>query len=614
MKNIVLLFLTTLFFAEVHAEIIWDANNDGCQNISGHVYFLEDTEDRINIVDLSSGKYDSCFRLSNKPMLNFGFNESAYWLRFEFVNKTPDSLFLELAHAFIPYAELFYQSENGKWKSIKSGYKVNLKDKIIKDHHQIFPLPSDKKKIYIKLIPYLHPIKVNIWQKDAYLLNANKQRIIYGLYAGILFFAITINIFLFFALKKSYYLQYALLVFLYTAASAGVMEGYMIYFFSDADMMYWYKIIPVLNMPALLFYCITFLEIKKVSSTMYTVTFLISVFLILYIIYLHFSPLLPFLFLNQIFALAVFILTIVLGVVVGKKGNKLGYYFSITYSIWFILLCFEEIHIQFGVPEHVLELSYVSVAIFVEAFLLAFLLAKRFQWERNDDEKIKFEMQQSIVEIKQRFQNEIMQAQLEMQEETFKNISQEIHDNIGQTLSLIKINLSMVDNKIPESEREKISDSKELLSKAIHELRDLTKNMNTDFIKQLGLTKAIEQQVEFIRKTGKYIIDYSVTGSIEAYELQKELLIFRIIQELINNTIKHAHADHIDIGIQYENKKMTLIYSDNGKGFDMDEVSKEKLKGIGLSNIINRTELIGGVVVIKSNPKEGTKITLIVPK
>ena len=607
-----LFFLLFFTLFQLPAQIRWKRDNS-CQIISDQIFFLEDKKDSLPAAEICSGKYDHLFRKSGSKVLQFGFNESVYWLQFSIEQNASDSLLLELEHAFIPYAELFYQSNNGKWSSIRSGYKVNLKNKILKDHFQLFPLPTGNKKFYIKLIPYLHPIIIKVWRKDAYLLSANKQKIIYGIYIGILLFAIIINFFLFFALKKIYYLLYSVLVFLYIAASAGVMEGYMIFFFPGADMMYWYKIIPVLNMPALLLYCLFFLEIKKASLKLYRITLATCFFLILYIICLHFVPLSPFLMINQLLSIVVFILTICLGLVIGKRGNKLGYYFSLTYFIWFILLCFEEIYIQYGSPQHLFDLSYVSIAIFIEAFLLAFLLAKRFQWEKNEDEKTKSDMRQNIIEIKQRFELEIMQAQLEIQEETLQNISQEFHDNIGQTLSLIKINLNLLDNNLHSTHKERLLDSKELLSKAIQELRDLTKIINPDYIKDIGLTTAIEQQVKFIEKTGKYLVDFVVIGKIEAYALQKELLIFRIIQELMNNTLKHANASRINIRIQFTQEKLTIVFEDNGVGFEVDKVNQDKLKGLGLRTIINRVEILDGTIDIKSSAFTGTSILLIVP-
>src|SRR6185436_14570695 len=100
------------------------------------------------------------------------------------------------------------------------------------------------------------------------------------------------------------------------------------------------------------------------------------------------------------------------------------------------------------------------------------------------------------------YQQELLQAQLEIQEQTLRTISQEIHDNIGQVLSLAKLNLNTMEIDKKEELQEKIVDSKKLVSKAIQDLRDLSKSMNTDNIEAIGLVRAIQYELEMIRKTG----------------------------------------------------------------------------------------------------------------
>src|SRR5258706_10354982 len=104
-------------------------------------------------------------------------------------------------------------------------------------------------------------------------------------------------------------------------------------------------------------------------------------------------------------------------------------------------------------------------------------------------------------QLQSKYQKELLRTQLEIQEQTLKTISQEIHDNIGQVLSLAKLNLNTMDVTQQDKLQEKISDSKKLVSKAIQDLRDLSKSMNTDNIEALGLVRAIEYELEMIRKT-----------------------------------------------------------------------------------------------------------------
>lgn len=615
MRAFVFLALFILIAENVLAqEITWPKGKDVI-NITENLYLLKEPADSLSIEQICTDRYHDQFRILNKSVISLGFTQAVYWLRFSVDNPTADSLWLEFEHAYIPHVTLFFRNSKGGWITYNAGYKVKLTDKLIKSHFQVFPLQPGKREYFVKIIPLVHPIPVKIWNSKVYQMRADRQRIVYGIYSGLLFFAIIINIFLFILFRRYYYFLYALLVFLYECASAGVMEGYVIYYLPNSDLMDWYRIVPVLNMPVFLLYCVSFLELRKASPRLYRITIAVSLMLFLYILTgLQLWPLLTVLFINYILALIVFIIAIINGIVVGRKGNRIGSYFAIAYSIWFVLLVFEEIYIQTGKPSHVFQLSYVSIAIFIEAFLLAFLLVKRFQWEKREEEKLRFDLQANLITVKQKFEQEKIQTRLEIREHTFQNISQEIHDNVAQTLSLAKLNLSTINDDFTAEEQAKVTEAKNLVAKAIHDLRDIAKAINTDYIKSIGLTGAIDQQLKILRRSGIFKITYTVKGDEEMYDSSKELFIFRIIQELLNNIVKHANADMIELIIEYHTEEVTIRMADNGRGFDVNGLVSNQEKGLGLASIHDRAKLIGGQLLISSERGKGTKIMLSVPK
>ena len=225
-------------------------------------------------------------------------------------------------------------------------------------------------------------------------------------------------------------------------------------------------------------------------------------------------------------------------------------------------------------------------------------------------QKRRFQHQQQLTNMEKHFQNELLQTQLEIQEQTFQNISQEIHDNIGQALSFIKLNINMIDIDKREAAEDKLAESKTLLTKAIQDLRDLSKMLNTDFINETGLVNAIEQQLSILKKTGVYTTTLDVTGDKEKYQLQRELVVFRIVQELLNNIVKHAEATHINIAMNYQTHTLLITVSDNGKGFNNTAGND----GIGLRNMHNRMSLIHGSINLSSKPSEGTTAVIELPK
>jgi two-component system, NarL family, sensor kinase len=218
-------------------------------------------------------------------------------------------------------------------------------------------------------------------------------------------------------------------------------------------------------------------------------------------------------------------------------------------------------------------------------------------------------------EMKNEFEKVLLQSQLEIQEQTVNVVSQEIHDNIGQVLSLAKLNIGMIDICQPESAQVKINDSRDLVGKAIQDLRNLARSMSTSYITEMGLLRAIEHEVEMIGRSGAFLPQLTVEGNVIKINPQQELIVFRILQELINNIIKHAAAKKVDIRIVFTGELLNITVIDNGKGFDATQLtySGNSAFGLGLRNMKNRAQLIGADFSITSIPGTGTTANIRLP-
>lgn len=238
-------------------------------------------------------------------------------------------------------------------------------------------------------------------------------------------------------------------------------------------------------------------------------------------------------------------------------------------------------------------------------FIVFFIIAYRKRQQ-------KFKLEKEHMRIN--FQNEILRTQLEIQEQTFKNISQEIHDNIGQALTLAKLNLNTMPS-VSDEQKEKITTTKEIISKTIADLRDLSRGLNTDYIADMGLQKAIEYEFGLISRSSSIITELHTEGSAYRLDKQKELILFRIIQELLNNTIKHAAATSIKAMITYNPDEFILSIRDDGKGFVIKDTENKDVSGtgLGLRNMNNRAKLIGASFTMNSKPGTGTEVRIILP-
>lgn len=579
--------------------------------IGKELSFLEDAKGKLTVNEIAQPYYQKLFQPSKQKILHFGFTQSIYWLKLKLINQSDDTLLLSLQQAFIPFVELYYQDSTGKWNNIKSGYQIPFNKKPVNDHFQVFPLPLKNAVYYLRLEPYLHAIPIEISTKNYWALKSSREKFAYGIYAGFLLFAVLVSLISFLSLRKIYFLNYSILVLFYLLTSALVMEGYAVYFFTEIDLMFWYKIIPVVDMPAFLLFTISFFSLRKEDRRIYKVTFSLTLFYIAYLFFLNFLPLQLVLALNQIFALAVFVLGIYIGISQGKKGNVWGYYFAGAYCIWFLLILTEAVYIQTGFPPHIIPISYVSTAIWVETFFLALLLAKRFQKEKKSDHLRQFELKNKIDRMEESFQREILDAKLNIQEQTFKSISQEIHDNVGQILSLAKVQVNILEKK-QTNDADLLFQLKENIGQALNDLRDIAKSLNNEYLVNSNLSLVIQNQMERINRLGIVFIKVMVEGEEKPIDSQKKIILFRLLQEAVQNIIKHANATLVDLILNYKPDLFEITLIDNGKGFDLAGV-KNKKNGMGLENISARAALIGGHARITSKVGEGTTVNILMP-
>ncbi len=245
-------------------------------------------------------------------------------------------------------------------------------------------------------------------------------------------------------------------------------------------------------------------------------------------------------------------------------------------------------------------ISIVVASVFfilIGSFLLLLVFVFLRRQRKNKEEK---------EEMKNRFEQTLLKTQLEIQEQAFAYMSQEIHDNIGQVLSLARLNLNTFGAIVTE---EKINQTDDLLGKAIKDLRDLSHNLQNNRIHNIGIIESIRQLLASLEKTGQFETSFHTSDNFHILDANTDIILYWMTQEIINNIIKHASANTIDVEINSESDKSSIRISDNGIGFDTILLQEER-PGIGFQNIINRAKMINATVDVKSAPGSGTTITL----
>lgn len=219
------------------------------------------------------------------------------------------------------------------------------------------------------------------------------------------------------------------------------------------------------------------------------------------------------------------------------------------------------------------------VLLLLAAFLMFFFV--RYRVKNNDYIKEREAMQKS-------FDQTLLQSQIEVQEATFAGLAKELHDNIGQLLSSTKMLLGITQRNLGNSP-DTLTIAEETLGKAISELRSLSKSLDKEWLEQFDFIHNLEVESSRINDAKHLQITFTHPGKL-SLRPEAQIILFRIVQEAMQNAMKHADPDHIQIHLTVAQEKMRVIVIDNGHGFN----ETHQKEGMGIRNMKHRTKLLGG--------------------
>lgn len=205
-------------------------------------------------------------------------------------------------------------------------------------------------------------------------------------------------------------------------------------------------------------------------------------------------------------------------------------------------------------------------------------------------------------------------ALVHAQENERDRIAKELHDSVGTFLSTLKLNLQAFEKKIPEEHFAAFKNNNKLIDKTSQELRKITKDLSNEVLKENGLANAINELKENINASGATHIKFLTTESTEKFDSIIELNLYRIAQELLNNSIKHSKATNITLQLIDHGDSLLLMLEDNGIGFNTESSRLEQLSGMGLKNIKERVVFLKGTLKIESIVQKGSTFIIEVPK
>lgn len=206
-----------------------------------------------------------------------------------------------------------------------------------------------------------------------------------------------------------------------------------------------------------------------------------------------------------------------------------------------------------------------------------------------------------------RSEKRVINAIINTEENERKRFAKDLHDGLGPILSTVKMSLSALTDRIKDPSGSVIlNNTNHLVNEAISTIKDISNNLSPHVLTNFGLASALSAFTTKINQTKAVEIDFKSNMEGQRLDNEKEVVIYRAVCELINNSILHSGASRIEIELNKHEKFITLQYYDNGRGFDTSVLSKEDSKGTGLSNIETRVKTVEGVFILESTPGKGT--------
>lgn len=257
-------------------------------------------------------------------------------------------------------------------------------------------------------------------------------------------------------------------------------------------------------------------------------------------------------------------------------------------------------------PDKFNEIALVSAALsIVFVALSGIIIFVLFFYQKK-----RYVHKQQLVTMQNTFAQELLKTQLETQDYTFHQISEELHDNVGQLLSTTKMLIGITERNLqytPDS----LKTASETLGKAIHDLRSLSKSLSNEWLHLFNIVDNLKAELDRLNAARQVTVKFNTNSPNLPLEPQQQVMLFRVMQEALQNCIKHAQATEIGISIKLEENGVYLCLADNGQGFDAGAGGVKN--GLGIMNMRHRIKLLGGTIEWVTNINNGTKVEVWLP-
>ncbi len=587
---------------------------------SEHGYFYEDKNLHASIDSLIQYKKEGRLtKLTPGKVFSKGYTASYYWIAFDLkntLNETVHLMFKEQSSS-VNQLQLYKVDSTGKITPMGlTGDHFKFKQRPYHNRSFIYPIllaPNEKASFFL----WADKRGQNIYMpmsigKDVTIIQAEIPRhTLFGFYTGIFVFAIVFNLLLFASLRDKIHLYYAVYI-LCTLIFILEEEGLAFqWFYPNVPPLqdYMRLIMASLSCGLLVQVMQLFVDQNKSNSRMYTFTqyykrfcWVMGLIPALMLIKSDITLEKIVFYINNFLALLTVIVLIVCVVERIRGGYKLGWYYFVA-TIMLLLGVFNYVFNTLGLTYfNFFKPNGLVVGLTAEIVFLSFALTQRYNFLKKEKEV--------LLEEKGRHQVDLADGIFNAQEDERTRLARDLHDDLGGTLSLIKLNVTAFQfkaNQLSAKETDFLDQTIGMIEKACTDLREISHNLMPKNFESLGLVETLKEHFKVLNTAGKINFDF-VFQLNHQIDTSTEITIYRIVNELINNIINHSCASKATIQLLSFNDSITIMSEDNGIGFNPDKENK----GLGIQNITSRVKYLNGKILVDSN-HTGTTTTIEIP-
>lgn len=546
--------------------------------------------------------------------IDMSYKEGAFWIRIDLSSISPaaaDFILIQNPHINLLNAWIV-QHDTLLHSFTPSGDHLPFKSRQFYHPHFVFQLvPAYRQATLLLRVDKRNEqlnLPVYFFSENSFIKHNRENNIIIGLLTGIGFFILLFTLFLYLNMRERVYVYYALYVLVIT-----------FYILCDSGMSFllFYPntpVLPDLSRPFLIsqapIYYILFARCLLNADThfprLHRITnWFIGVFVLLFLLAFFVVPnsgsIRTFLLgLMMVVMFSSFLLVLVYSFLgIRHKIRYAGYVLAASV----ILAVFIHIYHAFlsgYVPDTLVTRHAVGIGFILEISLLAFALSIRFKFYKQEAEKLLRRLNQQ--------QEAIFKNISEYQEKEMKRISNLLHDSVGASLSSIKYNLESVENS-PGSNVHLLKTTIDDITELTDEIRNISHNLSPLLLQKKGLEKGLHDLISRYNRTGNVQVFLESIGSQHSTSFQNEILVYRIIQELLHNAIKHASANEILIQLMLEPELISIFIEDNGRGFEQENMQE----GLGFAQIKGLVTFVNGRFAVDSQVNNGCRVSIEIP-